>query len=74
MDVAKNGKGKQGSARVENEYFQKWPRNGPKKLHFLKFPLIFFHGHWRASGKMIFFLPILTLMALLKPESAKYLT
>jgi len=52
-------------------------QNGPEmaqKLHFFKLSSNFSHGHWRDSGKIFFFLPILTLMALLRPESAKYLT
>ena len=69
MDAAKNGKGRQGS---KMNIFE----NGPEmaqKLHFFKLPFNFSHGHWRDGGNF-FFLPILTLMALLKPESARYLT
>ena len=70
MDAAKNGKGRQGS---KMNIFE----NGPEmaqKLHFFNLSSNFSHGHWRDSGKIFFFLPILTLMALLKPESAKKLT
>ena len=65
IDAAKNGKG-----RLEKNIFE----NGPEmaqKLHFFKLPFNFSHGNWRDSGKIFFFLPILTLMALLKPESAR---
>jgi len=70
MDAAKNGKGRQGSKMNIFEY-------GPEmaqKLPLFKLSFNFSHGHWRDSGKNFFFLPILTLMALLKPESARYLT
>ena len=70
MDAAKKGKGRQGS---KMNIFE----NGPEmaqKLHFFKLSANFSHGYRRDSGKIFFFLPILTPMSLLKPKSAKYLT
>ena len=70
MDAAKNGKGRLTLKSIFLKMAQKWPKN----CLFSTFPLIFLMVIGEIVEKIFFFLPILTLMALLKPESAKYLT
>ena len=70
MDAAKNGKGRLTLKSIFSKMAQKWPKN----CIFSNFPLTFLMVIGEIGEKYFFFLPILTPMALLKPESARYLT
>ena len=70
MDAAKRGKGRLTLKSIFSKMAQKWPKN----CIFSNFPLTFLMVIGEIGEKYFFLLPILTAMALLKPESARYLT